>query len=120
MYPYHHEIPDKLLPNVPLHGPSNYQLPGMSLSTPYQCNKGKPLINYQPNSSMIFYPDGMMSDSVPDNYAHFFNGHEEGIDDAVGRLFDGACELGPKVDEVCDTSSLPSINSLLNAATQMY
>lgn len=68
---------------------------------------------------MIFYPDDIMPDSVPDSYAHFFNGHEEGIDDAVGRLFDGACELG-KVDDECDTSSLPSINSLLNAATQMY
>lgn len=69
---------------------------------------------------MIFYPDGNTSESMNhDHYAPFSYEDDPEMGGNVDNLFGGACALG-NVDDVGDPSTLPSINSLLSTAVQMF
>ncbi|XP_046859371.1 DNA-binding protein RFX6-like [Xenia sp. Carnegie-2017] len=66
-------------------------------------------------TSMIFYPDG----NSLDNSSHFvpFTSEEaDEMDSSVDNLFSDSCAF----DDVNANSSLPSINSLLSTAVQMF
>jgi hypothetical protein len=69
---------------------------------------------------MIFYPDGNTSESMnQEHYIPFPYGDDAEMGGNVDNLFGGACALD-NVDDVGDSSSLPSINSLLSTAVQMF
>ena len=54
-----------------------------------------------------------------DHYAPFSFEDDPEMGGNVDNLFGGACALG-NVDDVGDPSTLPSINSLLSTAVQMF
>lgn len=93
-------------------------IPPYPLFPPHIHYQNKPL-NGQTQASMIFYPDSNCSESMNnENYAPFFHEDDAVIGDSVDTLFGGVCELD-NVDDVGD-ASLPSINSLLSTAVQMF
>ena len=71
-------------------------------------------------SSMIFYPDGNTSESMnPEHYVPFPYEDDAEMGGNVDNLFGGACAFD-NVDDIGGSSSLPSINSLLSTAVQMF
>ena len=71
-------------------------------------------------SSMIFYPDGNTSEGMnQEHYVPFPYEDDAEMGGNVDNLFGGACALD-NVDDVGENSSLPSINSLLSTAVQMF
>lgn len=64
---------------------------------------------------MIFYPSG--SESInQEHYAPFSYDEDAEMGGNVDNLFGGACAL----EDVGDDSALPSINSLLSTAAQLF
>ena len=69
---------------------------------------------------MIFYPDGNTSESMnQEHYIPFPYEDDAEMGGNVDNLFGGACAFD-NVDDIGESSSLPSINSLLSTAVQMF
>ena len=90
---------------------------------PYPPIPPQPLIpqnnRVHPHQSMIFYPDGNKSESMnQEHYAPYSYDDDAEMGGSIDNLFGGACVFDN--DDVGDTSSLPSINSLLSTAVQMF